>query len=228
MSPSRSLTRGLKSITRVLCRVHDAQLVRVPLKGPLILATNHINFLEVPLMFTHLQPRPLTGFAKAETWDNPLMAWLFDLWGAIPLERGEPDLKALRRGMDVLERGGILTVAPEGTRSGSGQLQRAHGGIVFVAQHSRAPILPVVYYGGERLYDNLRNLRRTDFHIVVGEPFLLHLEGIKLTKEKRQEIADAIMFRLAALLPDAYRGAYNDLNASRDEAFIRPFVFSSN
>jgi len=165
---ARLVNGAIKGITRLLCRVDDAQLVRVPERGPLILVANHINFLEVPLIYTHLLPRPVTGFAKAETWDNPAMAALFDLWEAIPLQRGEADHSAIRRALKALSEGQILAMAPEGTRSGDGRLQRGQPGVVTLALLSGAPLLPIVYYGGERLRGNLARLRRTDFHIVVG------------------------------------------------------------
>ncbi len=60
----------------------------VPAQGPLMLVANHVNFLDAPVMYTHLQPRPLTAFVKAETWDNPVMGLLFNIWGGIPIRRG--------------------------------------------------------------------------------------------------------------------------------------------
>lgn len=83
-----AVTYSIKGLLRIVCRVHDDHLARVPSHGPLILVCNHVNSLDVPLVYTHLQPRPITGFAKSETWDNPVMGMLFDLWGAIPLQRG--------------------------------------------------------------------------------------------------------------------------------------------
>ena len=217
MISRRTVVDGtLRTVTRTLCRVHDAQLDRVPSCGPLILVANHINFLEVPLLLTHLSPRPVTGFAKAETWDNPAMAWLFDLWAAIPLRRGEPHLEAMRRALEVLEAGQILAVAPEGTRSGSGRLGRGHPGVVMLAQHSRAPLLPLGYYGSENLRHNLSRLRRTDFHIVVGNPFTVDFPEGRLDRRQRQEITDEIMYQLAALLPERYRGDYADLGRATE------------
>ena len=77
-------------------------------------------------MFTHLQPRKVTAFAKAETWDNPFMGYLFDLWGAIPIQRGEADTTAFRMALKALQEGKILAITPEGTRSGNGQLAHGH------------------------------------------------------------------------------------------------------
>jgi 1-acyl-sn-glycerol-3-phosphate acyltransferase len=204
----RTVTGSIKGLTRILCRVDDESLARVPPHGPLILVCNHINFLEVPLTFTHLQPRPVTGFAKSETWDNPMMGPLFTLWDAIPIQRGAVDMAALRQGLAALEAGKIVAIAPEGTRSGHGRLQKGHPGVVSLAVHSKAPLLPLVYYGGERFHQNFRRLRRTDFYFNVGQPFYVEIGGVKLTRPFRQAITDEIMYQLALLLPPEYRGEY--------------------
>jgi len=207
----------IKRITRLICRIDDSALERIPEAGPLILAANHINFLEVPLVYTHLQPRPVTGFAKAETWHNPALARLFNLWNAIPLKREEADFQAIKKALQVLKNGGILAVAPEGTRSGDGRLRRGHPGIVSLALHSRAPILPMVYYGGEMFRNNIKRLRRTDFYIVVGQSFYLDARGVKVTQEVRQQMVDEIMYKLAELLPAKYRGAYSFIDQATTE-----------
>src|SRR5512137_1301079 len=100
--------------TDILCRIDKHDFPKVPASGPLILVTNHISSLEVPLLFVHLQPRKMFGLAKIETWDNKFMGWLFDLWDAIPVRRGEADLDAIRKCLAVLEAGDILAIAPEG------------------------------------------------------------------------------------------------------------------
>jgi 1-acyl-sn-glycerol-3-phosphate acyltransferase len=217
---TRLVNGTIRGLTRLLCRVDDAELARVPDRGPLILVANHINFLEVPLVYTHLQPRPVTGFAKAETWDNPAMAALFDLWEAIPLQRGEADHAAMRRALAALKDGKILAVAPEGTRSGDGRLQRGQGGVVMLALVSGAPLLPIAYFGSERLRGNMARLRRTDFHIAVGTTFFLDPQGAKVTRELRHQMADEVMFQLAALLPPLYRGSYANL-AAASETYLR-------
>jgi 1-acyl-sn-glycerol-3-phosphate acyltransferase len=218
----------IKGLTRILCRVEDAQLERVPFSGPLILVTNHVNFLDVPLLYTHLLPRPVTGFAKVETWDNPAMAYLFNLWQAIPIRRGEPDRKALRLGLEALRDGKILAIAPEGTRSGHGRLGRGRAGVVMLALQSGAPLLPVVYYGGEILSKNITHLQRTEFHIVVGSQFFLQTDKSKVNRHVRQQMVDEIMYQLAALLPPSYRGNYSDLSkASETYLYFPPNSWSN-
>jgi 1-acyl-sn-glycerol-3-phosphate acyltransferase len=114
----------------------------------------------------------------------------------------------LRRAVDVLEKGYIFGIAPEGTRSITGRLKRAHPGAVMLALRSGAPLLPVAHWGGEDFLRNLARLKRTDFHIRVGEPICLHVDGVRMTREVRQQIADEMMYRLAELLPSEYRGEY--------------------
>lgn len=202
------VTSSLRGITSVLCQVERQQLQKIPTQGPLILVCNHINFLDAPLVFSHLQPRPLTGFAKAETWDNPWTAALFNVFGAIPLRRGEADLTAMHEGLRALEQGKILAIAPEGTRSGHGRLQPGRPGVVLMALRSGVPLLPFVYWGGEAFHTNLRRLRRTPFHFRIGSPFLLDPGGEKVTREVRQAMTHEIMCQLAQLLPPEYHGVY--------------------
>jgi 1-acyl-sn-glycerol-3-phosphate acyltransferase len=198
----------IKRITRSIFRVHDDQLARVPMKGPLIVVANHVNFLEPPLLYAHLQPRVMTGFAKVESWDHWLLGPLFNLWEIIPIQRGEADTTAIRAALAAVDAGKILAVAPEGTRSGDGQLLRGQPGVVMLAQKSCAPMLSMATYGHEVYQENLRRLRRTDFHAVVGRIFKLDTQGVRVNRNVRQQIADEIMVEIASLLPEEYHGYY--------------------
>jgi 1-acyl-sn-glycerol-3-phosphate acyltransferase len=140
--------------------------------------------------------------------EEPVCRVALRLVGRDPRSARRDDLAALRRCLDVLREGAILVIAPEGTRSRHGCLQRGHSGVVTLALRSGAPILPLAFYGGEALGHNIRRLRRTPFHIVVGEPFALDAGNGRLNQERRQELTDEIMFKLAALLPPEYRGEY--------------------
>jgi 1-acyl-sn-glycerol-3-phosphate acyltransferase len=194
-----------------MCHIDAPDLKKIPKNGPLIIYSNHTGQIEVPLMFSHLQPRPLTGLAKVETWDGWFLRWVFNLWGAIPIRRGEADIEAMRKSLDALEKGYILAIAPEGTRNKTGILNKAYPGVITLAMRSGAPLLPVVHWGGEKFLSNLKHLKRTDFHIRVGEPFKFDAGKERITRDIRQQMTDEMMYRLAALLPEYYRGAYADL-----------------
>ena len=64
------VTSGVRSLLRILCRVDDAALKSVPSKGPLIIITNHINFIDAPMLYTHLQPRSVTRCLKLQCSDS--------------------------------------------------------------------------------------------------------------------------------------------------------------
>lgn len=200
--------------TEILCRIDAPDLHKIPQRGPMIVISNHTGQLEVAVFFGQLQPRPMTGWAKMEAWDNAFLSWLFNLWGLIPVRRGEGDTSALRKALKALEEGYLFGIAPEGTRNKTGRLKRAHPGAVMLATHSGATILPVAHWGGENFLRNLSRFKRTDFHIRVGKPFRLALEGVKMTREVRQQIADEMMIRLAELMPPAYHGEYEKVTGT--------------
>jgi len=203
--------------TSITCRIDAPDLGKIPRQGPLIVYSNHTGQIEVPLLFVHLQPRPVTGLAKIETWDNWFLHWIFDLWEAIPIRRGVADMEAVRKSLEALEKGYILAIAPEGTRNKTGVLIKAYPGIVTLALRSGTSLLPVVHWGGENFSKNIKHLKRTDFHIRVGEPFKLDPRNGRVTREVRQQMVDEMMYRLAALLPEHYRGAYADLENATEK-----------
>jgi 1-acyl-sn-glycerol-3-phosphate acyltransferase len=206
---------AIRTFTRIACRIDapDWQQ-KIPMHGPLIIISNHTGQLEVPLVFAHLQPRSVTGWAKVETWDNWFLNRIFNIWGIIPVRRGEADINALKKALRALQEGHIFGIAPEGTRNRTGRLQRALPGTVILAMRSGATIIPLAHWGGENFLSNLKRFKRTDFHIRVGEPFKVDVNGAKVTGELRQAIVDEMMYCLAELLPQEYRGEYSDLSRS--------------
>ena len=223
MSFSHKLLMAVgRGLTGMICRIDDSQLGRVPLTGPLIIVTNHVNILEIPIIYTRLQPRELHGLVLATRWKNPLLRWIFAVTETIPLGRGEPNPQAFRRALDYLKAGKIVIISPEGTRSGHGRLQEAHPGAVLLAQRSQAPLLPVVYFGSENYKQNLSRLKRSDFHLAVGQPFYLNSHGRPLDRQVRQQMTDEVMYQLAALLPPDYRGLYSDLSRATQDYITFP------
>jgi 1-acyl-sn-glycerol-3-phosphate acyltransferase len=207
----------IRVYTRITCRIDAPNLQTFPKHGPLIAIANHTGQIEVPLLFAHLQPRKITGWAKGEAWDNLFLRWVFNTWGIIPVRRGEADMSALKLALKALAEGKIFGLAPEGTRNKTGKLIRAMPGTVIIALHSGAPIIPIAHWGGENYLSNLKRFKRTDFHIRLGEPFRLNVEGVKVTGEVRQQIVDEMMYQLAALLPEEYRGEYADMSKATEK-----------
>ncbi len=206
----------IKRILSTFLDVDSRDVSRIPMEGPLIISTNHINFLDAPVGFSHLHPRPVTAFVKAETWDNWFLKFLFNAWDAIPIKRGEADFEAFRLAEEALKQKKIVFIAPEGTRSKHGRLNQGYPGIALLAIRSGAPILPVVLYGNENIKD-LRLGKRTKMSIKVGEPYTINLNGRSLDRECRKQVTDEIMYEIARILPEQNRGVYSELANSKRE-----------
>ena len=202
-----------RALTGLMFRVDAAQLTKVPKRGPLIIVSNHVHIPEIPTLYTRLLPRKVRGMVQAErVFDQNIVGTILRWIGTIPVWRGEADLNALRAGIQVLNEGNILLLDPEGTRSHTGCLQKGHPGVILIALHSGAPILPVVHYGSENYRANLKHLRRTDLHYVVGKPFRVDAGGQRVTGSIRQQMIDEVMYQMAGLLPPQYRGTYAALD----------------
>lgn len=209
------ITTILRIYFRLTMRMVVTGIEKVPMQGPLIVISNHTGQIEVPALATVLQPRRIAGWGKAEAFDNPFLHWVFWAWDIIPIRRGEADMTALKKALRCLEEGYIFGIAPEGTRNKTGILRRAMPGTAILAVRSGVTVLPIVHWGGETFLKNLKRFKRTDFHLRVGEPFKVHVEG-KVTAEVRQQIVDEMMYKIAALIPEAYRGEYGDLSKASE------------
>lgn len=198
----------IKILSHLLLKIDSSELCKFPDQGPLIVAANHINFLDAPVLLSHLSPRPITGLVKKETWDNPLMGFLFDVWDGIPIDRTVADFTAFKLARKALDDHKILAVAPEGTRSEDGKLVRAKPGIGILVSQCDVPLLPIAYWGHEDFKKNIKHLKRSRMHIRVGQPFQVQLNGNPKNKETLQAMADAIMMEVAKLMPERYHGVY--------------------
>lgn len=203
------VTIFIRGVFRLLCRIRVEGMEKVPSSGPFILVLNHINFLDVPVVYTVMYPRLTSSLVKAETWENPILGRLGNLWNGIPLKREGTDFSALRTAEERMKNGHILMVAPEGTRSYDGKLGHGNPGVVSLALHAGVPFLPMAHYGGESFWENLKHLKRTPLTLRFGDPFRIEVPGSRVNARIRREIINEIMEKIACLLPEYYRGIYS-------------------
>jgi 1-acyl-sn-glycerol-3-phosphate acyltransferase len=196
----------VRLIVTLVTRREVKGLERVPRRGALILASNHFNLADPPIL-TFLTPRRIVWMAKQELFDIPVAGLLYRVFGCIPVRRFEADLRALRKSQEALRREHVLGMFPEGTRSDGRGLQRAEAGTALLALRSGTPVLPVAIWGTEGIRLPRDFFRCTHVHVVFGEPFRLP-RGERLSKERVQQAADEIMRHIAELLPPEYRGVY--------------------
>ena len=190
----------------------------VPPMGPLIVVANHQSYVDPPLLAASI-PRRLWFPAKREVFRGAVVSWFLRSYGAFPVNRQGSDVRAYRWLLEKLSLDSAVAIFPEGTRS-PGAMRRATSGAVQVALKTQAPLLPVGITGTERIGHWLRVVNPTGtIRVNVGTVFSLpSLEG-RPNKEVVRSLADMVMGRVAALLPDGYRGVYGtEQDAASDDA----------
>jgi 1-acyl-sn-glycerol-3-phosphate acyltransferase len=211
------LWRLIRALVRLIFAIMlDVQLVgrqNMPGKGPVIIASNHLSWVDVPLIPAYLKPK-IVYMAKEETFKGKL-GWLVRFLGAFPVKRGEADRQSLRAAEEQLKAGRILGIFPEGTRSKIHRLGQAHAGLGMIALRSGVPVVPVAIYGSEKAFKKFR----PHIQMTYGEPMILAPKGKKITREDIDAVTDQVMLRIASMLPPEYRGVYAE-KLSASEAVI--------
>ena len=203
----------LRSIIRIIVNIIadiDVHGIERQPPGNFIIASNHLGRLDTAVLLCAIDREDII-MAIAEKYKNhPLYGPLGRSMNAIWLNRYEADYSALRQILDRMEQGGILALAPEGTRSKTEALQEGKMGVVFLASKSGYPILPVALTGTEdrRVLENLKHFRRSKITVRAGEMMEVHIPPGKGREQALRTATDEIMCRIAALLPENYRGVY--------------------
>jgi 1-acyl-sn-glycerol-3-phosphate acyltransferase len=149
--------------------------------------------------------------AVAEKYRNhPLFGAMGRAVDAVWLNRFEADFSALRELLARMKKGGLMVIAPEGTRSKTEALQPGKPGAAFLAGKSGYPVLPVALTGTEDrvIVENLKKFRRSKIRAVAGDLFTVEIPKGGGREQAMREATDEIMCRLAADLPEKYRGVY--------------------
>ncbi len=207
--------KTLRSIVRfVLNIIADIEVVgieKLP-QGNVLAASNHLGRLDTAVLL-YIIDREDIIMAIAEKYKNHL------LFGAIGravngiwLNRFEADFSALREILVRMEKGGLMVIAPEGTRSKTASLQEGKMGVAFLASKSGYPVLPVALTGTEDqgVLANLKRFRKSKIKVVAGDLFTIEIPKGRGREEAMQEATDEIMCRIGAMLPESYRGVYKD------------------
>jgi 1-acyl-sn-glycerol-3-phosphate acyltransferase len=181
---------------------------RVPVSGPVILAANHMSYLDPPLVGCAL-PRDINYLARESLFRYPVMGAVLRSWNSVPVDRDGGGAAGLRAILDRLLAGGGIILFPEGTRSPDGKLQPARSGIGLTVIKSAAPVVPVRVFGTYEAYGRHITIPRPrSVTVKYGEPMdfdALRAEAKTCSKvrlkEIYQQVADEIMAAIAKLEP---------------------------
>jgi 1-acyl-sn-glycerol-3-phosphate acyltransferase len=197
-------------LVRLLTRLEITGLEYLPPSGSYIVVANHIGRLEVAVVY-YVLDRPDIIMLVAEKYkENALFRWFVKRLDGIYIDRFNADLVALRETLNRLQKGGVLVMAPEGTRSPTGALMEGRAGASYLAAKSGVPVIPVGVTGtrDREVVFNFKHLRRTKVVATIGAPFTLPPLKGKGREEQLKGYTDEIMCRIAALLPEGNRGVY--------------------
>lgn len=191
-------------------RVEIYGIEHIQIPGGFLAVSNHIGRLDAVLAYSYTDRQDIIMLVAEKYSQIPLARWFVRQLDAIFIDRFNADFTVLRETLRRLKKGGMLVLAPEGTRSPTGALQEAWQGAGYIALKAGVPVVPVGLVGSEdRLFfANLKRLRRTRVTARIGEPFCLDPLAGKDRDAALQAATDEIMCRIAALLPEEYRGVY--------------------
>jgi len=181
---------------------------RVPLKGPVILASNHASYLDPPLVGAGVK-RDINYLARDTLFRYPVVGSVLKSWNTVPVDRDGGGAKGLKAILDRLLAGGAIILFPEGTRTRDGRLQAARSGIGLTVIKSTAPVVPVRVFGTyEAFGPHMKYPHSKSVAVKYGRPIYFEQlrEEAKTCSKPRlkqiyQEIADQLMREIAKLQP---------------------------
>ena len=187
---------------RLFHRFRVFGLEHVPADGACILASNHASYLDPPILGSPIRHRVVHFMARDTLFRGPL-AWLLPRLGTVPLDRGRGDVSALRSALAILRHDCALGLFPEGTRTRTGAMQPAKGGVGFLVAKASVPVIPVYIDGSFKAWP--KGARRPRLHaitIVYGDPISpAQIAAHGTTHEAYEQISALVMARIAALRP---------------------------
>ena len=207
--------KTLRSIVRfVMNIIADVEVVgldKLP-QGNLMIAANHLGRLDTAVLLYAIDREDIIMAVAEKYKDHFLFGAIGRAVNAIWLNRFEADFSALREILARMQKGGLMVIAPEGTRSKTEALQEGKMGVAFLASKSGYPVMPIALTGTEDrgVITNLKRFRRSKIKAVAGELFYIEVPKGKGREEAMRNATDEIMCQIAAKLPESYRGFYKD------------------
>ena len=207
----RTLRSIVRFVMKLITRIEVHGMEKLP-AGNVIVAANHLGRLDTAVLLCVLDREDIIMPIAEKYRNHPIFGAIGRAANGIWLNRFEADYSALRKILERMDQGGLLIIAPEGTRSRTEAMQEGKMGVAFLAGKSGYPVLPVAVTGTEDrgVVENLKRLRRTKIVVRAGDLFNIEIPKGKGREEAMRKATDEIMCRIGAMLPEKYRGVYAD------------------
>jgi len=206
----KPLLSPIRFLVKKLTKFNVINQENIPEHGGVLLTTNHLSRLDTPLLLSITERTDLVAIVANTYQKKPFFKWILERVGTMVwMDREKTDFSAMRKALDHLRQGAIVGIAPEGTRSNEAVgLLEGKQGATLMASRALVPIVPVGIIGSDKINEHWLRFRRPPVTIRVGDPYLLP----EFDQDNRQawlsRYTDEIMCRIAALLPQEYRGFY--------------------
>ena len=206
------LRRVARPVAKQLWHFHLEGFDRLPAEGPAILCPNHVSFLDSAFWMLHV-PRNISFVGKAEYMDSWKTKFLFPAMGMIPIDRsgGSKSQAALDAALEVLHRGELFGIFPEGTRSRDGYLYKGRTGAARLAMEVGCPIFPVGITGTDDIQPpdaRLPKLRR-ECTIQIGRAIKpQRYAGRGPDHVAWRSMIDEVMFEIREMTGQTYKNVY--------------------
>jgi 1-acyl-sn-glycerol-3-phosphate acyltransferase len=209
----------LGPVLRLLFRPWSRGTEHIPKNGGAILASNHLSFVDSIFLPLKLR-RPVTFLAKSEYFNGKglrgaLIKWFFISTGQIPIDRSGG--KASDTGLGVLERGLLLGIYPEGTRSPNSDMHRGRTGIARMALEAGVPVIPVAMIDTDKVQPlgaKYPKIHRVG--VVIGEPLdFSRFAGMEGERAVLRSVTDQIVYNIHRLSNQKYEDVYASTVKSR-------------
>jgi 1-acyl-sn-glycerol-3-phosphate acyltransferase len=186
-------------------RVHGR--AGIPPAGPLIVASNHISFWDPPMVGSAIT-RETHFLAKASLFEIPALGWLIKSYNALPIHRGRFDRAGVESALEVLRRGGVLLLFPEGGRRRAGRVEETKLGVGLLSFRSGAPILPARIVGSDRVRASFVRKRRVEIFLGRLLPAVTALPGER-PRDAYRRASREVLHAINGLGPGAGSDALN-------------------
>ncbi len=191
---------ALHGLLRLFCRMKAVGIDRIPRSGGCIVVANHASYLDPPVLGAAVTHRMVHYMARDSLFRPPIMKWVLDHLGVVPLNRDRGDVGALRRALRILQDGGALGFFPEGTRSLTGRMQPAKAGVGFLVAKAGVPVIPARITGTFEAWPKGRRFRPHPVRVVYGAPITPEeIAAFGTGGEAYERIAAHVMERISAV-----------------------------